>query len=66
MADCVPDENIVEAARLQVCVEHCKVFRRVLEVLGISPSVPIHSANASARAEDATRGFNIRAGTRST
>ena len=44
----------------------CKVFRCVLEMLGISSSVPVHSANASARAEDATRGFNIRAGTTST
>jgi hypothetical protein len=49
-----------------VCIEHSKVFRRGLEMLGISSSVPVHSANASARAEDATRGFNIRAGTTST
>jgi hypothetical protein len=66
MTDCIPDQNIVEAAALQVCIEHSKVFRRGLEMLGISSSVPVHSANASARAEDATRGFNIRAGTTST
>jgi len=39
MTDCIPDENIVEAAALQVCVEHSKVFRLLgAERIGLSLS----------------------------
>ena len=62
MADCISDQNIVELTAPKMIIEYVKMLDGILQMISIPTSAIAHSVTASARAEEATRGFNIRAG----
>jgi hypothetical protein len=66
MTNRIPDQNVIKAAALEVVIEYAKVLKGIAEMISVTTSALLHSATASARADGAMCGFNIRAGTTST